>query len=125
EQRVGLIKEEDRVGVLRRSENAFEVLLSLPDVFANDGGQVDLVEIQFQLTRDDLDRHRLARPRRAGEERADPFAKGQLPVQPPLVHASAAMDYSVANLSELGDHVIGQYYVTPSIVRVDLLGHSR
>jgi hypothetical protein len=46
EQRVGLVEEEDRVGAVRRIEDAVEVLLGLPDVLRDDRGEVDAEQLE-------------------------------------------------------------------------------
>jgi hypothetical protein len=68
EERVRVVEEEDRPGVSRSVEYDREVLLGLADVLLDHGGQVNPVEILLERVRDGFDRHRPARPGRAGEE---------------------------------------------------------
>ena len=74
EQRVRFVEEQNRVGAFRRGEDAIEILLGLANVLADDTREIDFVEVQTQLTRDDLGGHRLARSGRPCEQRARSFA---------------------------------------------------
>ena len=60
-----------------------------PMYLLTDRGEIDLVEIEPELARDDLRGHRLARAGRAGEEHVQPLAEGELVVEAPLVVAPA------------------------------------
>jgi len=88
---VGLVEQQNRVGVFGLGENLFEVLLGLADVLAHDRGEVDLVQFHAGVGGDYLRGHRLPRPRGAGEQRnharsaAEPLLELPLGVDPPLV----------------------------------------
>ena len=69
EQRVGLVEQQDPVDPVGLGEDPVEVLLGLADVLVDDGREVDDVEVEAEVAGDDLGRHRLARPRVAGEQR--------------------------------------------------------
>ena len=52
EQRVCLVEQQDRVAGLRGFKQRSELLLRLADVLGDDAGEVDLIEVQTQLARD-------------------------------------------------------------------------
>ena len=67
EQRVRLVEEQDTIGVLRGREQPVEVLFCLADVFADNCCEVDLVEKETELMRNDFGRQRLAGAGGAGK----------------------------------------------------------
>src|SRR6185312_14193253 len=85
EQDVRLVEEQDRVQRFGLGEDAFEVLLRLPDVLGDDRVELDLNDVQYEGSGDDIGRERLAGTRRSGEQGADsgPLA---LPLQRALGH---------------------------------------
>ena len=91
EQRVRLVEEQHAVHALGLVEDAVEVLLRLADVLVDDGGEVDRVEVEAQLAGDHLGGHRLAGPRRPGEQRRDALAAATAALHAPrLEHRSRA-----------------------------------
>src|SRR5262249_5875009 len=69
EQRVGFIEEQNGIRGLRFSEDTGQVLLRLADELADDGGEIDFVEVERELAGDDLRRHRLPGARGTGKQR--------------------------------------------------------
>jgi hypothetical protein len=91
EQRVRLVEEEDRVRAVRGVEDPVEVLLGLPDVLGDDRGEVDPEQLEPEVVRRHLARHRLAGPGLAREEHLHALVAGDRLVIPPLRKHEVAM----------------------------------
>ena len=124
EHRVGLVEEEDRVGVARLLEDAGEVLLRLADVLRDQAGKVDLVDVQAEVVGDDLRRHGLAGAGLAGEQGGDAPAQRRLLRQTPVLVDHVLVENLVGDLPQLRDPVVRQYDVFPGVMRRDLLGQA-
>src|SRR5262249_17817199 len=122
EERVGLVEEEDGATVLCRVEETAEVLLRLADVLAHDRGEVDAIQIQAQLVRDPLGRHRLARAALAGEEDADAEAPAHLAGETPVLVDPGALPDLVGNVMEEGRRTSRQDEVVPGRLGIEALG---
>jgi hypothetical protein len=122
EQGVGLVEQQDRVGVLGGGEHAVQVLLGLTDVLADHPGQVDPVQVEAQLPGDDLGAHGLAGAGRPREQRVDAASKGQLGREPPLPQHPLAGRYPLAQLPQLRERVRRQHDVVPARHRAELGG---
>ena len=68
EHRIGLVEEEDDVGIACLFEDAGKVLLRLADVFRDQPGEVDLINVQPEVVGDDLRSHGLTGAGLAGKE---------------------------------------------------------
>src|SRR5690606_17274111 len=68
---VRLVEEAEGAAAFGRVEEAAQVLLRFADVFADDGREVDAVEVEAEGVGEDLGGHRLARAALAGEEHAE------------------------------------------------------
>ena len=84
EERVRLVEEEDRVRAFGGGEDPVEVLLGLPDVLRDDGGQVNAEELEPELARQHLGGHRLARAGLAREEHLQALRAGDGPLVAPF-----------------------------------------
>ena len=62
------LKEKNGVAGLGLTENAAQVLLGFTNVLTDHTGQVDFVQVQSQLMRQNRSGHGLTRAARAGEE---------------------------------------------------------
>ena len=85
EQGIGLVEEQDRAAALGGREDAAQVALGLADIFADDAGEIDAIEIEPQVAREHLGRHGLAGAARAGEQRADAAAAVELGAEAPAL----------------------------------------
>ena len=85
EQCIGLVKKEDGVRVLGFLEYSAEVLFCLSDIFADDIGEIDFIQVQFQFSREDAGGHGFTRAGSAREEtgleRRREHTVGVLPLQ--------------------------------------------
>ena len=121
EQRVGLVEEQDRAAVLGGVEEPGEVLLRFADVLAHDRGEIDAVELEMQLVREHLGRHRLAGAALAGEERRDAQSARALPGKPPPLEDGEPMAQMHRHLPQSERLRLGQHQVVPARGRVDAL----
>ena len=101
EERIRFVEEQNRLARIRLVEDLAEVLLGLADVLADDLRQIDLIEIELELRRDHLRRHRLAGAGRSREQRVDASAERQLSLEAPVRVYDAAVARLVAQLPEL------------------------
>src|SRR5439155_14002746 len=119
EESIGLVEEEDRAASFSGVKNAPEVLLGLADVLADDAGEIDAIEIEVEVGRDDLRGHRLSGAARAREQRGDAPTTAELRAEAPrLVHASAIRDLA-RELAQLPADVIAHDDVVPAVARSD------
>ena len=72
EEAVPFIEEQERARAFGRVEELPEVAFALADVFRDDGGQIDLVEVDVLLRGQQLGGVRLPDTGRAGEQRHEP-----------------------------------------------------
>ena len=124
EQRVGLVEEENGVAVVGLAEYAVQVLLSLADVLAYDGGKVDLVQVKSKLAGYDIRRHGLARTRRAHKQRVQALPKIGLALEAPVAVYQRHIGEVAADLLQLRLVVRGQHYVVQLIAGLNLLCQS-
>ena len=68
----------------RGVKDAIEIFLGLADVFADDAGKIDFVEVETELGRDHSRSHRFAGARSPGEENFETQAGGNALVKSPL-----------------------------------------
>jgi hypothetical protein len=101
-------------------EDGPDVLLRLADVLTHHAREVDLVEVEPQLARDDVGRHCLAGTRLAGEERVEPASKRQPPRKTPVTVDAGSLPHRVDHLSQLRQGVVRQHDVRPGEMRFDL-----
>ncbi len=93
EERVGLVEEQDAVGIIGGVEQLLEILFGLADPLADDRRQIDPVQRQAQLIGDHLGGHGLAAAARPREQRADAEpAIHPVPEAPLVVDGLAAFD---------------------------------
>ena len=98
EQGIRLIEEENGIGILRRDEDAVEILFGFADVFADYAGEIDLVGSNSVLW-DDLDGHRLAGTRGSRKQRGDAGSQGQLALESPVFEDVAVLFEAMAHLA--------------------------
>src|SRR4051812_33235228 len=125
EQRIGLVEEEDGVGLLCGGEDPLEILLRLADVLADDLCQVDPVEGKSQLVGDDRGGHRLAGTRWAGEQDVESSAVRKLAAEAPDLVDLMAMSDPRTDLLELSALVRRQHQVVPAVGKGQLTGERR
>jgi hypothetical protein len=77
EQSIALVEEKAGIASFCGRKDAFEILLGLADILADDPAQVDPVERQAELPRDYAGAERFARAGRAGKERRQTSAGRQ------------------------------------------------
>ena len=128
EQRVGLVEEQDRVGPVGGAEDALEVLLGLPDVLRDDGGEVDAEEVQPELGAEHLRAHRLARPRLAREQHLQPLRAGDGALVAPVREHAIAVAQVGGDRPQEHALALGHHQVLPAIRGVEprrQLPHAR
>ena len=122
EQRVGLVEEEDRVGAGGGLEDAVEVLLGLPDVLGDDGGEVDAEELEPELGAEHLGGHRLAGARLAREQHLEPLGARDGALVAPLGEHAVAVAQVGRDRAEHLALAVGQHEVRPAVARGQLGG---
>src|SRR5204863_7707201 len=103
EERIGLVEEQDRAALVGGVEEPAEVLLRLADVLADDGAEVDPVEVEPQLPREDLGGRGLPGAARSGEQGADAEPTGAAPGEAPVFVDARAPAHVERNLVERRD----------------------
>src|SRR5262249_45603168 len=101
EQRVGLVEEEDGVGGLGLVEDATEVLLRLADVLADDGREIDAIQVEPERAGHHLRRHRLAGAARTREQDVHSRAQWKPRAEAPFLEHEPALLDALADLEEL------------------------
>ena len=125
EKGVRFVEEQDGVAALGLGEDFGQVLLRLPDVFADHRRKIDLVDVQRQRAGDDVGSHRLAGPRGAGKQHVETFAQRQFPPEAPLLVDDGPVLDVVADLAQSLPLVDRQDDIVPTVVGADLLGQDR
>src|SRR5262249_28567973 len=120
EERIGLVEKEDGAGILGSGEYSIEILLRLTDVLAHHAGEVDLVQLEAQLTGEDLGGQRLARAGWAREQCGHALAERELASKAPVVHYASAPGHHLYDLSKLRQGVVGKHEVGPAVAGLDL-----
>ncbi len=96
---IGLVEEQDGAAGLGSGEDAGQVLLGVANVLTDDGGEVDLVEVQAQLSSDDVRGHGLTRARGTGKEHVESLSQRELVVEAPLVVHERSVLHVATDLS--------------------------
>ena len=71
EQRVTFVEQQDDVQFLGTGEDLVQVLLGFPDVFVDDGGEIQAIQIHSQRRCEQTRRHGFAGSAGTAEQRAD------------------------------------------------------
>ena len=121
EERVGLVKQQDRPRLFRGFENVAQIFFGFANVLAHHAGQVDAIQIDVQLPGQNFGGHRLSRPARAGEQRADTAASRQPSAETPLLVNQRSRRHLIRDFSQLSEYVFWQNDVLPAITRLQAL----
>ena len=119
EDRVGLVEEQHGVDPAGLGEDALQVLLGLADVLVHHRGQVHRVEVEPEIRRDHLGRHRLAGAGVAGEQRGHPVSPAAAAPHPPVGEHRVAMPGPRGDLLQPAQHRRGQHQVLPADLGLD------
>ena len=84
EKRVGFVEEKYRVAALGGAKDAIEIFLRLANVFADQTGEIDLIEVEPEFASDDTGGHRFAGARSAGKKHFEPHAGGDSLLKSPF-----------------------------------------
>ena len=79
EKSIGFLEEKDGAACLRGGEKAAKILFRLADELADHRREIDAVEIESKVVRENFRSHRLSRPARPREKRADAGTVGGYP----------------------------------------------
>ncbi|MNI32675.1 hypothetical protein D3C73_865960 [compost metagenome] len=120
EQGIRFIKKENGVGGFRLIKYPRQVLLRLPDVLAHNLRDIDFVDLQVQLRRNDLGSHRLPGAWRAGEQDVQPPSEGQAVREAPLAIDQLTIFNLPADFPQLAQLLAGEHQHVPGIHRPDL-----
>src|SRR5262249_15709684 len=116
-QGVRFIEDQNRVRALRLVEELMQVLFRLADVFAHDLRQIDLVQIQPQLSGDDFGSHRLAGSGGTGEQDIQSTTERQLLFKTPVAVDDVPVSGLHADLAQLRKLIVGKNYLAPLLAR--------
>ncbi len=117
-----LVEKQYAVDAGRLGEDPLQVLLGLTDIFVDHGREVHGVEVEPEVARDHLRRHRLAGAGVAGEQRGDPAAAAATWPHPPVGEHTLAVPGPSGQLAELAGHLVRQHQVGPADRRLDPAG---
>src|SRR5690606_6253862 len=116
--------EEEGAAAFGRVEEAAQVLLRFADVFADDGREVDAVEVEAEGVGEDLGGHRLARAALAGEEHAESEPAAVACFEAPVAQDAPALLDGVDDAPEEGRLRLGEHEIGPGGARLDAPGEG-
>src|SRR5262249_18355232 len=116
------VKEEDNTTILGGIEQSAQVFFGFPDIFADDRGEIDAVEIEAKVISEHLGGHRLAGATLPGKERADAETSAHLFAKSPSIVHFAALPHLVSDLVQQAGFGCGKHDVLPACLRLNALG---